>query len=208
MVQKAQKPAKTQRRARGRPRTYDPDVALARAMDAFWRSGYAATSLDDLSLATGMNRPSLYAAFGDKNALYLKALARYREASRTRLKALLEADVPLRDCLYAMFGRVLAVYSASGGRGCFSVSTATSEAVTNPEVRAQLRAGIRDLDGIFARRIGRARDRGEIREDADPIVLGQLVTATIHTLALRARAGDPAAALDQIVIGMVGLICR
>jgi AcrR family transcriptional regulator len=58
-------------RPRGRPRAYDPDVALAQAMDTFWHAGYAGTSLDDLSAATGMNRPSLYAAFGDKRALYL-----------------------------------------------------------------------------------------------------------------------------------------
>ncbi|MGE5163663.1 MAG: helix-turn-helix domain-containing protein, partial [Sphingobacteriales bacterium] len=62
-----QKTSKTQeRRRRGRPRAYNPDTALARAADVFWRNGYDGTSLDDLVAATGMNRPSLYAAFGDK----------------------------------------------------------------------------------------------------------------------------------------------
>src|SRR5215470_13757939 len=112
MVQKVQKPAKP-KRPRGRPRIYDPDVALARAMDAFWRSGFGATSLDDLSLATGMNRPSLYAAFGDKEALYLKALSRYHDASRIRVKTLLAADMPLRECLYALFARILEAYVAA-----------------------------------------------------------------------------------------------
>ena len=59
---------------RGRPRAYDPERALAQATAAFWDAGYSATSLDDLSAATGMNRPSLYGAFGDKHALYLKAI--------------------------------------------------------------------------------------------------------------------------------------
>ena len=64
---------RAQPRRRGRPRAYDPDVALRRARDTFWRAGYAATSLDDLAAGMGMNRPSIYAAFGDKRALYLTA---------------------------------------------------------------------------------------------------------------------------------------
>src|SRR3954466_14833928 len=62
---------------RGRPRAYEPDVALARALDVFWKDGFAATSLDDLSAATGMNRPSLYGAFGDKRELYKKSYESY-----------------------------------------------------------------------------------------------------------------------------------
>ena len=62
---------------RGRPRAYQPEIALGKALELFRRDGFAGTSLDDLSAATGMNRPSLYAAFGDKHTLYLKALQRY-----------------------------------------------------------------------------------------------------------------------------------
>ncbi len=69
-------------RRRGRPRQYDPDQALAKAAETFWKHGYAATSLDDLVVATGMKRPSLYAAFGDKRDLYLKTLERYRDQIR------------------------------------------------------------------------------------------------------------------------------
>src|SRR5215472_16931180 len=72
--------------ARGRPRAYDPEEALAQARDAFWDGGYTGTSLDDLSDATGMNRPSLYGAFGDKRALYLETLDRYRELGREAMK--------------------------------------------------------------------------------------------------------------------------
>ncbi len=67
---------------RGRPRAYQPEVALARALDVFWKEGFAGTSLDDLSAATGMNRPSLYGAFGDKRELYIKSYQRYREDAR------------------------------------------------------------------------------------------------------------------------------
>src|SRR5215467_10510913 len=75
---------KEEERRLGRPRSYDPEVALQRATAAFWDGGFSGTSLDDLSERTGMNRPSLYAAFGDKEALYLKTLESYLAARRDR----------------------------------------------------------------------------------------------------------------------------
>src|ERR1700742_385517 len=95
---------------RGRPRAYDPAVALARAADVFWKAGYAGTSLDDLSEATGMNRPSLYAAGGDKRDLYLKTLEHYRDESRALAKAALEDDPPLRIFLKRFYDKALALY--------------------------------------------------------------------------------------------------
>ena len=89
MVQKSKKAAPLRRRSaaapaaapkrRGRPRAYQPEVALGKALDLFRKDGFAATSLDDLSAATGMNRPSLYGAFGDKRELYIKSYQRYRD---------------------------------------------------------------------------------------------------------------------------------
>ena len=93
MVQKSKKPpprpAKSMRRVapkrRGRPRAYQPEVALGKALDLFRKDGFAATSLDDLSAATGMNRPSLYGAFGDKRELYIKTYQRYRDDARAAM---------------------------------------------------------------------------------------------------------------------------
>ena len=70
-----QKKNEAEPKRRGRPRDYDRQAALQRATDAFWKSGYSGTSLDSLTTATGMNPPSLYAAFGNKRALYLESLA-------------------------------------------------------------------------------------------------------------------------------------
>src|SRR5437879_2988165 len=107
---------------RGRPRAYDPDQALARAMDVFWREGFAATSLDQLSAATGMNRPSLYGAFGDKRDLYIKAYDRYRLRARERMAEVFAANLSLRALLQRVFGIALDMYlsGADGPRGCFS----------------------------------------------------------------------------------------
>ncbi len=85
---------------RGRPRAYDPQAALQRATDSFWRSGYSGTSLDEICAATGMNRPSLYAAFGDKHTLYLKALEHYWQLGLVTMReALADRDRPLAEVL-------------------------------------------------------------------------------------------------------------
>src|SRR5512134_2781708 len=131
MVQKSPK-------RRGRPPAYDAETALTRAMEAFWDAGYAATSLDDLAAATGMNRPSLYGAFGDKRALYLKTLEHYGAGGQ--LRAALAADVALRAALRRVFDLAIALYLSGkhGARGCFLIGTAATEAVTSPEVRTVL----------------------------------------------------------------------
>ena len=124
---------------RGRPREYDADKALASAADCFWQHGYAGTSLDALAVATGMNRPSLYAAFGDKHNLYLKTLRRYRDESRTKAQALLVDQPPLRIYLERFYGAALDVYygGSEGARGCYSIGTAATESKVDPAVRTK-----------------------------------------------------------------------
>src|SRR5690349_17005449 len=112
MVQKKENAPKR----RGRPRAYDPEQALARAAARFWQAGYAGTSLDDLSEATGMNRPSLYAAFGDKRDLYLKTLAYYRDESRVIGRDAQAGDPPLRVFLKRIYDGALALYLEGGPR--------------------------------------------------------------------------------------------
>src|SRR5882672_6708599 len=101
MVQKSKKPAATPDpvapKRRGRPRAYQPEIALGKALDLFRRGGFAATSLDDLSAATGMNRPSLYGAFGDKRELYIKSYRRYREDARAAMQDIFREEQPIRQ---------------------------------------------------------------------------------------------------------------
>src|SRR3979409_1883431 len=122
---------------RGRPRADRPECALARCLAGFWKDGFAATSLDDLSAATGMNRPSLYGAFGDKRELYIKSYRSYRARARLRMGEVFSAELPLRPLLQRVYGIALDMYlsGADGPRGCFTVMTATSEAVFDPYIR-------------------------------------------------------------------------
>jgi TetR/AcrR family transcriptional regulator, copper-responsive repressor len=207
MVQKTSGPLEPRRR--GRPRQYDPDRALAKAADAFWKHGYAATSLDDLAVATGMNRPSLYAAFGDKRDLYIKTLKRYQAQARALGIQIIADDPPLRILLERFYRVALDIYLASGAeaRGCYSISTAPAQATVDPAVRAFLHDSIRGTDAYLADRIGKARDRGEIAAAADPAALAQIATATLHTIAVRSRVGVPRKQLTALAAAAIDLIC-
>jgi TetR/AcrR family transcriptional regulator, copper-responsive repressor len=196
-------------RRRGRPRQYDPDRALADAAAAFWKNGYAGTSLDDLVAATGMNRPSLYAAFGDKGDLYLKTLERYQRKSRAKSIELLADNPPLRVFLTRFYDGALDVYRAGGdeARGCYSISTAPAQATVDPAVRAFLNDSIRGTDAFLAGIIGKARDRGELAASADPSALAQVATATLHTIAVRSRVGASRKQLKALAAAAIDLIC-
>lgn len=207
MVQKTSRAAA---RPRGRPRAYDPETALGRATEAFWKSGYAATSLDELAAATGMNRPSLYTAFGDKQALYLQALERYWTRGLERMREILVRDRPLPESLLRVYQAALDIYFPGKGppRGCFAIGTAATAAVDDPRIRAVFAHGLRRLDEGFAARIRADRERGELSAGADPDTLAVLASATLHTLALRARAGTPRAELEEMARKAVAMLCR
>lgn len=215
MVQKSKPPAaanEPERRGepkrRGRPRAYEPDVALGKALDLFRRQGFAATSLDDLSEATGMNRPSLYGAFGDKRELYIKSYQRYREDARASMVEIFRQEMPVRQRLERIFASALNIYLSgeTGPRGCFTVVTAASEAVGDPEIRAMVIDGLTELDKAFANCFRRAKENGELPGSADPAALAQLASATVHTIAIRSRARVPRKELEAIVKGAIDVM--
>jgi TetR/AcrR family transcriptional regulator, copper-responsive repressor len=206
MVQKSVASAAPRRR--GRPPQYDAAAALAQARDAFWRMGYQATSLDDIVAATGMNRPSLYGAFGDKRALFLAALRQYRAANLAVTERLLRAAPSLRVALNRVFAAAIALYlgDKKRGGGCFILGAAPSEAESDDAVRAELRAVTSGLDAAFAKRIARAQEEGELPAAIDAAARGRLATATIHSLSLRARAHEPRAALAALAADAAALL--
>ncbi|MGC2779422.1 MAG: TetR/AcrR family transcriptional regulator [Bradyrhizobium sp.] len=199
-------PAEPKRR--GRPRAYEPDVALGKALDLFRATGFAATSLDDLSAATGMNRPSLYGAFGDKRELYIKSYQRYRDNARAAIGEIFRHDRPVRERLERIYAAALDIYLSGedGPRGCFTVMTSGSEAIADPDIRAMVQNALTELDKAFANCFRRAKEMGELPEHADPIVLAQLASATIHSIAVRARARTPRKELEAIVAGAIDLM--
>jgi TetR/AcrR family transcriptional regulator, copper-responsive repressor len=193
---------------RGRPRAYQPDVALGKALGLFRKEGFAATSLDDLSAATGMNRPSLYGAFGDKRELYIRSYQRYRDDARAAMGDIFRDELPIRKRLQRIYAAALDIYLAgdSGPLGCFSVMTAASEAVADPQIRAMVLEGFSELDKAFFNAFRRAKDKGELPAGADPAVLAQLASSTVHSLAIRSRARVPRKELEAIVKGAIDVM--
>src|SRR5216684_2763721 len=193
---------------RGRPRAYQPEIALGKALDLFRKDGFAATSLDDLSAATGMNRPSLYGAFGDKRELYIKSYQRYRDDARAAMLDIFRDEAPLRDRLQRIYAIALEIYLSGelGPRGCFTVMTAASEAVSDPEIRAMVLEGFVELDKAFAACFRLAKEQGELPDGADAAVLAHLASATVHTIAIRARARVPRKELEAIVNGAIDVM--
>lgn len=192
-------------RPRGRPRAYDAEEALTEARDAFWDAGYTGTSLDDLVDATGMNRPSLYGAFGDKHQLYLSTLDRYRELGRSAMKEELAPGRPLAAALRAVFARAIAIYS-TGSRGCYLIGTAATEAVQDAKVRGILAAGLHELDDLLETRLRTAVRQGELATKIDPAALARVLCGVMNSLALRARAGDSRETLAATADAAVSLV--
>jgi AcrR family transcriptional regulator len=183
---------------RGRPRKFDEDTALDAAMLVFWEKGLAATSLDDLALGMGMNRPSIYNAFGNKESIYRAALARFTAALDEGLQQLLDAP-QLEKGLVAFYDQAIDLYCAhSPPLGCLMICTAPDSAITHPNVGEDLGKMLRKLDEGFSRRLQRARDDGDIARELKPLETAKLLQATLQTLAIRARAGESRNSLRKL----------
>jgi AcrR family transcriptional regulator len=182
---------------------------LRSALDAFRKDGFAATSIDDLTAATGMNRPSLYGAFGDKRDLYIKSYDRYRSDARAAMADVLAHAMPLRKRLDAVFMTALNIYLAgsTGPSGCFTVMSAASDAVFDADIRAMVTESLRSLDDMFVSVMRNAQDAGELPAEADPLALAQICSATLHTVAIRARSGVAERDLKRLIRGVIEVVC-
>ena len=205
----ARKTNETRPVRRGRPPAYDRQAALKRATDEFWRAGYSGTSLDSIAAATGMNPPSLYAAFGNKRAIYLEALSRYWEISLAATREALAEDRPLAEALMLAYEAAMSIYFSGKGnaRGCFVIGTAVVEAAEDAAIRDDVTKGLHMIDTYFEARFRVARDRGELEPDANPAALAVLASATMQSIAIRARAGARRAELREIARKAVSVLC-
>ena len=196
--------------ARGRPRQYDAKAALGAALLEFRRRGYTGTSLDHLSEATKMARPSLYAAFGNKRAIYLRAVAQYVEDSAERRDGALFDEPSLATALDRYFLELVAIYSEGDDRplGCPMLSVITGEATADPVIGAELFAALGRTDARFRDRIVAARDDAQLPPATDIDAVAEMLSALQHSLAQRARAGTTRLELERIARNSVALILK
>lgn len=190
-----------------RPREFDVDAAIERAMQVFWAKGYESTSLDDLCKATGIGRSSLYAAFGDKHSLYLRALDRYEEGTAARVATALARPLPFQDAIAAFVSDVIdEIVAGPGRRGCFIGNCAVELARQDRRTAARVRRSLERIQAAFRDALARARTRGEIAARADIDALARFLTAGMQGLRVVGKANADRAALDDVAAVMLRCI--
>lgn len=184
---------------RGRPRGFDTDEVLTSARETFWKYGFDGTSMDQLAAATGLHKPSLYGAFGDKRQLYMETLRHYRaEIGISVAEAL--ALPKLIDAIEQFFESTIDLFAPDDGRapGCFMFSTAMTKAGEDAEVVSFIQDSIGALDRGLTRRFEQAIADGELAEGADCAALARIVSSGHGEIASRARAGYSRDELDAL----------
>lgn len=180
-----------------RPRTFDRDDVLDRALDAFWKQGYEATSMQDLVDAMGISRASLYNAFDSKHALFVEVLKHY-EAQRMQALAdhlrnvSVPASVAIRDVLEQAAG-------TSDKRGCLMTNTATEMCMRDAECTARVQANFERVTAAFEDAIQRGQNAGELPQDHDPQALARYFTNALQGMRVMTAAHTDRAALDDVI---------
>jgi TetR/AcrR family transcriptional regulator, transcriptional repressor for nem operon len=146
-----------------RPKAFDPDAALHKAMQVFWERGYAATSMQDLVQGMGINRFSLYSTFGDKHQLFVAALERYRETIVADLVGELEHSAAGLAAIRQFFTRLVNFFAAPRGwRGCLITNTAIELAPHDPQAAAKVQAYVVRLEEAFYRALLQAQQAQQL----------------------------------------------
>ncbi|PRY12091.1 TetR/AcrR family transcriptional regulator [Kineococcus rhizosphaerae] len=175
--------------ARGRPRGFDADAALDRAVEVFWRHGYEGASLSDLTEAMGVNRPSLYAAFGDKEQLFHRAVARYAEVDMAYARAALAEPTAARVVAAFLRANVEALTRPDRPAGCLSIQGGLACGRDNGQVAEFLAASRLAGEATFADRFATAVADGDLPAGTDPATLARFVMAVSEGHAVHAAAG-------------------
>lgn len=191
---------------RGRPPGFDRDAVVERAQRLFWSEGASNVTLDQLAGATGLHKPSLYAAFRGREGLYVAALDAYIERGAPDVSGALDRG-PLPAALSAFFEADLDVFCGTDGkRGCFLIGTAIEAAATSAAVRERVEAVFRGLRRTLRGRLERAVADGDLPPAADLDALTDILFATHTALAVEARAGADRAALSARYASVVSFL--
>jgi len=188
----------------GRPREFDFDDTLERAIQTFWAKGYEATSIDDLCEATGLGRSSLYAAYGDKQAIYAQALERYEQNAVVRIGATLANARSVRKGIAAFIQRIIDdIVAGPGRRGCF-IGNCAAEIVRGDRTHAaRVRRSLERIETTFTEALTKARANGELSKTANVEALARFLTASIQGLRLVGKANPDRKALEDIAAVML-----
>ncbi|HEX7790788.1 MAG TPA: TetR/AcrR family transcriptional regulator [Afipia sp.] len=184
--------------AMGRPREFDLDQALENALHVFWEKGYEGASMADLTEAMGITKPSLYAAFGNKEELFRKALDKYLDGPAGYTKLALQqptARVVVESLLY---GEVDAVTDPECPAGCLSINGALTGGDTAESIKQELRTRRAVWEEDLRLRLERAKAEGDLPAAADATALARYITTLMQGIAVQAVGGTTRADLKKI----------
>ena len=182
----------------GRPRTFDVDEALEKALEVFWSKGYDGASLSDLTEAMGINKPSLYAAFGNKEQLFLKAIERYESRPCAYFYPALEQPTAYKVAESMLMGAATSMADRSHPHGCVVVQSALSCSEAAASVKEVLITKRREGEQNLCARLQRAQQEGDLPENTDPAVLARYLGTVIQGMAIQATNGATQDELLQV----------
>ncbi len=183
-----------------RPKAFDPDQALEQAMHVFWRKGYEATSMEDLLEAMNLNRGSLYATFGDKRQLFLKAMDRYCVGTIGERLKLLDQRTSALAAVKQFIGTMTdGLLMDPTRRGCLLVNTAMELAPHEKDIGKRVAYSIAHMEDSFFKALSRAKKQGELEKDQDPRSLARYLTGMLQGVVVMYKAGAPAETVRDIV---------
>lgn len=191
-----------------RPKSFDPDEVLERAMCAFWKKGYTATSTRDLTAVMGINKFSLYSAFGDKRSLFLAALDRYSTQVVTSLLASFESREPGMAEIRSYFE--LIVHGATHVRecqGCLMTNTGVELAVEDPQIRRIVRKHLDRMRRAFTRALENSIEWGDLQPRGSTDLLARHLVGASQSIALAARTRPKAEEYRGYVAWLIQSLC-
>jgi AcrR family transcriptional regulator len=183
----------------GRPRSFDIDRALDRALQVFWRKGYEGTSLSDLTKALGVNRPSLYAAFGDKEALFRKALDRYLDGPAAYTQEALKEPTARAVIERLLRGAADLNAAPRNPGGCLMVQGALACGKAADSIRQELTACRAGGEAALRRRFQRAKSEGDLPANVNPADLARYVATIVYGMAVQSAGGASRRKLQRVV---------
>jgi AcrR family transcriptional regulator len=181
----------------GRPRQFDADEALDRAVQVFWRQGYEGAALSDLTEAMGINRPSMYAAFGNKEELFRKAFQRYNDSTASYMSRALDEPTARAVAEAVLRGAIEAVTTKDRPKGCMAVQAALATSADGEPVRRQLADWRGAGEAALRRRFQTAKTAGDLPADADPADLARYLCVLTYGIAVEATGGVTKAKLKR-----------
>lgn len=182
----------------GRPRAFDTEKALEKALELFWKKGYEGTSLSDLTDAMGINKPSLYAAFGNKEQLFLKAITLYENRPCAFFYPALEQPTAYKVAEYMLQGAASSMADKNHPHGCVIVQGALSCSEASESIKEALIAKRREGEVALAARLQRAQQEGDLPEHADPAILARYLGTILQGMAVQATNGATQDELLQV----------